>query len=59
MRQTDKHIQFEVEIKASPFAMFGGSTPTNDNNSTSSSNDEYQELDEEGFRLLAAALGGG
>lgn len=60
MRETNKHIQFEVTSRFNPMGMFGGIPQAGDTTDTETTNDdEYQVLDEEGFNLLSQALGGG
>lgn len=60
MRETNKHIQFEVTSRFNPMAMFGGAPQAGDADTTNTDNDDdYVPLDEEGFSLLSQALGGG
>lgn len=66
MRLTNKHIQFQVEMKMNAFGGFfggGGSTTidmdASDSKSTQSNSDDYHEVTEEDIGSLAKILGGG
>jgi hypothetical protein len=60
MRQTNKHIQFEVTLGTAGLGgMFGGVPQAGDTSEKTESEDDYVVLDEEGFNLLSQALGGG
>lgn len=56
MRMTNKHIEFEVQIKGSPFGMFGGGTSSSSESTAGEGN--YEELTEDGVNELARMLGG-
>jgi hypothetical protein len=59
MKRTNKFIEFEVNTRANPFAMFGGGSPSaSDNSSSNDSEDEYQIATEDSINELARILGG-
>jgi hypothetical protein len=61
MKMTNKHIEFEVQIKTSPFALFGGSGSSESKNESDlpAGEGEYREMTEDDVLELARILGGG
>ena len=64
LKATDKYIQFQVEIQSMGMgAMFGGggmvSSLETDVPGNTKYEDGYEVLNEDGFRMLSNALGGG
>ncbi|MEC0276805.1 hypothetical protein [Peribacillus frigoritolerans] len=57
MRMTNKHIEFEVQLKGSPFGMFGGGSSSSDEGSSAGEGD-YQEITADNVNELARILGG-
>lgn len=60
MRQTNLHIQFEVETRMTPLSVFGGVSADMDSGGGNRKEDsgEYQVVTEEDINLLARVLGG-
>lgn len=59
MRQTDLHIQFEVETRMTPLSIFGGAVSGSEGEGTEEDSGEYRIATEEDINLLARVLGGG
>lgn len=60
MKLTNKHIEFEVQVKATPFGMFGGGgSSSDDESSTPAGEGAYEVMTEDGVNQLARILGGG
>lgn len=59
MKQTDLHIQFEVETRMTPLSVFGGVSTGSDDGSMERDSGEYRIATEDDINLLARVLGGG
>ncbi|WP_207652519.1 hypothetical protein [Anaerovirgula multivorans] len=59
MKQTNKHIQFEVSTRMGPMSLFGGAQGASDGTSDQSTTEGgYEVATEEDIRMLESFLGG-
>lgn len=59
LRQTGKHIEFEVQVRTNPFGGFGGGGSSSTEEISTAGTGEYEEMTEDDLHKLSQALGGG